>query len=454
MLLKTEERTLPLSRENEISVLGSLLVDGELFSDVRMILNPNDFYYDQNKIIYEGMCELYKNGNKIDQVTVAYALKDKLADIGGTAYLSHLIAEVPTSIHAEYYARIVKNLSVLRSGIKASHELENLGYELNDAKQYVVEFEKRILDLQKEVALPKLITPQELANRGAIRYNELNNGSRRGIELGFIYLDQALGGLFGGELCYLGARPSVGKTSVLLTIAQYASLHFGNILLASLEQPWGDILDRIVSSELEVSPRKIRAGNYSDDLLGDIILTMGKIADTKTYFYDSGGNIDGRGRNVSSIYSVASHMKTAYGLSAIFVDYLGLLSSDESWNRSRYEKVSEISYKLKTLAMDLDVPVICACQLNRQTETRIGEDRIPRINEMRDSGNIEADADTILFLYRDDYYEDLKEQAIKENVNILGKAKIIIGKHRQYGEVMGTAVDLKWDTKKRCYIDG
>ena len=451
-----KEKQLPFSREAEVSVIGSLLVDGDRFSDIKVILNIEDFYSEASQVIYSAMLSIYDRSEAIDAVTVGRELNAKKQTelMGGLGMLHRIIAEVPTSLHANYYANIVKNLSVLRQGITASHELENMGYELNDSRQYVIEFEKRVLDLQKNVALPKLISPTELAKRGMERYTELRDGSRKGINTGFKCLDDSLGGLFGGELCYIGARPSVGKTSLLTSIAQYAAQTAGNVLLASLEQPWGDILDRIVSSDLEVSPRKIRAGNYSDDLFGKIASSVGKVSEVMMYFYDSGGNIDGKGRNVSSIYSVANHMKTAYGLSAIFIDYLGLLNSDESWNRSRYEKVSEISYKLKTLAIDLDLPVICACQLNRQGESREANDRIPKISEIRDSGNIEADADTILFLYRDDYYEDLKEQAIHEGKNIEGKAKIIIGKHRQFGEVMGTAVDLLWNPKKRIYIDG
>lgn len=455
MLSAEKTKTLPTSKEAEQTTLGSLLIDGDLLCEISILLNKDDFFYEENKIIYSAMLSIYNRGEVIDTLTVGREIAgNKQTDlIGGLGTLHAIQSEVPTSLHAKYYANIVKNLSVLRKGISAGHYLENIGYELNDARKYVIEFEKKVLDLQKDVALPKLITPNELANRGVQRYSELHNGSRRGINTGFTTLDQALGGLFGGELTYVGARPGMGKTEILLSIAMFAGIHFGNTLLASLEQPWGDILDRLVSRELETTPRKIRAGNYSDDLFSNINESMGKIAESNMYFYDSGGNIDGKGRNVSSIYSVASHMKTAYGLSAIFIDYLGLLNSDESWNRSRYEKISEISYKLKELAIDLDIPVVCACQLNRQTESRI-DDRIPRISELRDSGNIEADADTILFLYRDDYYEDLKEQAVKSGEDILGKAKIIIGKHRQYGEVVGSGANIKWDSNKRCYIDG
>lgn len=455
MSLIMKDKTIPSSKESEVSTLGSILIDDTIFSDIKIILNFDDFYYQQHKIIYSAMVSIYERGEVIDIVTVGREISGNGQSnlIGGLGYLHGLVADVPTSLHAKYYANIVKNLSTIRKGISAGHELEVIGYDVNDARKYVVEFEKRVLELQKDVALPKLISPKDLASRGIERYSELKNGSRRGINTGYRKLDEALGGLFGGELCYIGARPGVGKTEMILSIAQFAGSNFSNILLASLEQPWGDILDRLVSRELGVQPRKIRAGNYSDELFGNINLSMGKIAESNMYFYDSGGNIDGKGRNVGSIYSVANHMKTAYGLSAIFIDYLGLLNSDESWNRSRYEKISEISFKLKALAIDLDVPVICACQLNRQTEARV-DDRIPRISELRDSGNIEADADTILFLYREDYYEDLKEEAYKKGEDIKGKAQIIIGKHRQYGEVVGTGVNIKWDSNKRCYIDG
>lgn len=447
--MKLEERMPPYDLESEKQVCGALLIDGEVIHDIRYLVNFEDFFTEQNRIVYKACVDLANNGTAIDQVTVAHELKNskQLVKIGGIAYLSHLVAECPTSVHGEYYAQIVKRCAIRRKAITMGSEIMELGYNEDDPNKVVSESEKRIIELQKEVALPKLITPTDLAKKGMTRYGELRDGKRTGIYTGFIELDRGIGGLYGGELCYLAARPGMGKTELLLSMAKYVGKHYGKVLLASLEMPWGDILDRLVSQELEVSPRIIRGGCYSDDTMDKISNYMATVSDSGLFLYDSGGNIDGTGNTTESIYSMAYHMKLAYGLPAIFIDYLGLIA--DSLKEKSYERISLISGKLKRLARDLDVPVICACQLNREVEHRMPH--IPQLSDMRDSGAIEQDADTVLFLYRPEKYDDEMEEAHKNGLDLRGKATLVVGKQRQGGEATDRTVGLIWDKDKRKY---
>ena len=442
------EKLPPYDIASEEAVLASLLVDSDMMDDVHIILNQGDFFSEQHKLIYEA-CELvYKRGENIDQISIARQLANIniLELCGGASYLSHLVVNLPTSLHAADYARAVKNLSICRKVIQFGNKVQAQGYIENDPTKLISDVEKGILELQKEVSLPKLITPDELAKRGVERYSELRVGKRRGVYTGFSKLDEALGGLFGGELSYWAARPGMGKTEIILSMAKYVGRNFGNAMLVSLEQPWGDILDRFVGRSIEKSPRIIRAGNYSDELFDSIVKEMSNISMSNMYFYDTGGDIEGKGTTTPSIYSIAKHMKLAYGLSAVFVDYLGLL--DDESKESDYRRISYISRKLKQMSKDLDVPIICACQLNREAEKRANHR--PQLSDLRDSGATEQDADTVLFLYRDDYYEDAKDSI---NINSINTAELIIGKHRQGGEVAGRIVPLLWDASKRCYID-
>jgi replicative DNA helicase len=448
--MNIDSRIPPHNEEAEIAVISSLLIDGEAIYNINQFLKVEDFFTADNKMLYEAIVEIMNRGEAVNQITIAHQIKDKekLAEIGGVAYLSGLIANCPTSAHIEHYARIVKNTAIARRAITAGHKIMAQGFNEPDPNKIVAESEKIILELQKEVVMPKLLLPNDIAQMSIQRYDDLNEGKRRGIYTGFKELDDSLGGLFGGELCYIAGRPGTGKTEILLSISQYVGIRFGNVLLASLEQPWGDITDRLLGRDIEMSPRRIRQGCYPDGVMQRIMEFTGKMAESKLYFYDSGGDIDGRGATTGSIYSIASHMKLAYGISLVVIDYLGLLE-DASGEKS-YERVSLISRKLKKLARDLDIPVLCAAQLNREVERRI--DHKPQISDLRDSGNIEQDADTILFIYRPDKYEEELDAAQKDGRDIKNKASLIIGKQRQGGEVAGAYIPLLWDFRRRCYV--
>jgi replicative DNA helicase len=454
-VIKTEiERPIPCDKEAEKAVCGSILIDGDCINELVFLLKPDDFFTIESRFVYTACLEVMKRGEGINQITVArqLAYENKLSEIGGVAFLSYLVADVPTSAHAEYYARIVKNLSISRRAIALGYKIQELGYSEIDPVKILSGAGEGLLELQKEVSMPSLISPSDLALKGHERYAMLKEGKRKGVFTGFGELDEDIGGLFGGELCYIAARTGVGKTELALNIGEYIGQHHGPVGMFSLEQPWGDILDRYVSRELQISPRKIRAGNYSDDLMGNITTYMGKVSEMNMYFYNSNGDIDGRGATTQSIYALSNHMKMAYGLSAIIIDYLSFIADEN--RHGDYERISEISRKLKKLTGDLDVPVFCVCQLNREPEKRMGHK--PQLSDIRESGHIEEDADTILFLHRADKYEDEVDRLMGEGKNredIIGKAEIIIGKQRQAGEFAGVSIPIYWDFKKRKYYD-
>lgn len=445
------EKIPPYDIYAEEAVIGSLLVDGDVIYELSSSVNVDDFFTQQCKWIYEVCIMLMNRGEMINQITIAHELsiKGRLDEIGGAAYLSQLISQTPTSEGVVSYAKIVKDTAIARRTIKMGIMVSNIGYTESEPTKMVSETEKLFLNLQKEVAMPKLYTPETVAYLSTQRYTELAEGKRRGVYTGFEELDSALGGLFGGELLYIAGRPGTGKTENLLSIAEYVGLKFGNVLMASLEQPLDDIIDRYVGRNLELSPRRIRAGVYPDELMKKIMGFVGGLSKSRIYFYESGGDATGRSGTTSSIYSIANHMKLAYGLSLILIDYLGLV--EDASDEKSYERISLISRKLKKMSRTLDVPIICAAQLNREVERRMGNHK-PQISDIRDSGNVEQDADIIIFIYRPEKYQDEIDEAQKDGRDITNKAYFIIGKHRQCGEVADVEVPLLWLPHKRYYI--
>ena len=446
-----DERIVPYNMDAEKAVCGSLLIDGDIISDLRYIIQPGDFFTSQNKSVYTACGKIADRGIAINQITVAKELAStkELEGIGGIAYLSHLVAEVPTSLHAEYYARIVKETSIARKLITMGSKIQELGYSETDPVKMITESEKMLLEVEKDIAMPKLITPVDLAKRGTDYYTTLQQGKRKGVFFGFKELDEMIGGLFGGELCYIAGRPSSAKTDIALSIGEYVGLNFGNVLLVSLEQPWEEILDRFTSRKLKITPRHLRLGNYNDDLFGSITSYMGEIAEKGLYFYDTGGDIDGKGSTTSSVFSIANHMKLAYGLRLIIIDYIQLME-DEAREQLR-ERITTISKKCKRLARSLDVPVIALCQLNREVEHR--NDHHAILSDMRESGSLEQDGDLILFTYRGEKYGDVSKVCQKLKCDIFGINEITIAKHRQNGEVADTVIPLLWNYKERHYVD-
>ena len=433
----------------EQAVLGSLLIDSDAIHDIRPFLKPEDFFSPEHQWIYGACLDIISRGEPINQITVARQLADKgrLDEVGGAAYLSHLISITPTSLHAKSFGQIVKNTAVRRRAISAGSQISAIAYEEPDPKVVISRSEEILLRLQKDVALPHLITPIDLATMGQERYDQLARGNIPGVYTGFSDLDWLTGGIFGGEYWLVGARPGLGKTTILLGIAQNISKNHGNVLMVSLEEDWGMILDRLISERTGKHPRIIRKGSYSDDLYGEIIFHLGDIAEQNIYFYDSGSSLYDESATTPLIFSMATHMKLSYGLSAIFIDYIGLLSDE--YGKSSYERISRISRRIKILARTLQVPVICACQLSRQVEYQ--EDKRPSLHDLRDSGGLEQDADVVLFLYRDSYYQDKRVDDINNPDYNMNKAELLIAKQRQGGG-QEKFVPLRWDAEHFRYV--
>lgn len=443
------ELSVPNNQEAEEAVIGSLLIDEELIFEIRSILKPSDFWNSIYRLIYEACIEISNRGEVVNQITVAHELntKGKLAEIGGAAFLSTVISQTPTSLMAGSYARVVKNTAIARKVIALGQKIYVIGYEESDTKVMVQKIEEHFLDVQKEIAVPKLITPKHLAELGAERYTVLNQGEGKSVKTGFNELDYQTGGLFGGEYWLVAARAGLGKTELILDIARNVGKQKGKVLLCSLEQSWAEILDRMMGSYTGKSPRLIRFGKYSEDLFDSIIYHLADVSESNLYFYDSGGSNLPENITVSKIFSIANHMKLSYGLDMIVVDYIGLI--DDEYGKSQNDRISYISRKLKLMARNLDVPLVCACQLNRRVEH--AEDRRPTLSDLRDSGSLEQDADTVIFLYRDDYYEDIREKIQHdEGRDCAGTAELILAKQRQGGGREIT-YPLKWDNIKRCY---
>lgn len=439
----------PHNKEAEESVLGSLLIDGSLIHDIRMVIKAEDFFSPETQWVFQACLNLTDRGEAIDQITVAHELASnkRLPEVGGASYLSHLIASVPTSLHGIYYSRVVKNLATRRRLISAGQQISALGYEETDVEKGISRSGDILLKVQKD--MPHLYTPDDLAEMGINRYSELNKGLTPGVTSGFRELDRLTGGVFKGEYWVIAARPGIGKTELLLAMARHIGQNHGNVLLVSLEQKWGAVLDRLMATETGLSIYDIRDGCYTDSEYETIQVAVGKMSESKLYFYDSGGSVDTAGRSTASIYSVIRHMQMSYGVSVVLLDYLGLVN--EGMIMNRYQLVTYVSGRIREMANDLNVPIICAAQLNRDVEDR--ETKKPELSDLRDSGAIEQDADVVVFLYRDDYYDDKRitdPQAPSYNI---GKAEIIVAKQRQGGTGRPVSVPIMWDGKKRCYVD-
>jgi len=429
---------LPYNQEAEQAVLGSILIDGNSIHEVRNDLKDEHFYIPEHQYTYKACISLNDRGEAIDQITVSKELKSqgKLEEVT-VSYLSKLIASTPTSLHIRYYANIVRSSYVQRLGVKIASNIAEVSYREVDTTKLISEAEKQFLTLQKTVNLPHLLTPKDLANIATSRY--MDAGIKQASKpSGFHNLDLVTGGLFPGEYRIIGGRPGIGKTTLMWEMAQSVAKN-DNTLFCSLEMPWGDIMDRVAATKCNTSPIAIRSGKWSEKEEKGIIEAIGEVSESNMYFISKSSSGQEFGITTGLLYSMAIHMKLSYGLSAIFVDYIQLFADE--YGRSPYERIGYISSRLKNMAQSLEVPIVCACQLTRHLEQQL--DKRPALHDLRDSGRLEEDADVVIFIYRDDYYGDLK------NEETIGKAELIIAKQRQ-GEA-NISIPLIWNGRKRCY---
>ena len=426
-------RTMPNSREAEQSVIGSMIMDKDAILTAMEMLISEDFYYKQYGILFDTMIELYSKGLPVDLVTLQNKLKEKdvPAEIASLEFVRDLLNAVPTSANVKYYAQIVKDNSMRRKLIKLNEEIENECYMGKESVETVMDItEKKVFDLLSTRGGGGDYVPIRQVVMNALEKIEnaaKTSGTVTGIPTGFIDLDYRTAGLQPSDLILIAARPSMGKTAFVLNIAQYMAFKKDKaVAIFSLEMSREQLMNRLLSMESKVDSQHLRTGNLKDDEWSKLIESAGMIGESRLMIDDTPGISIGEMRSKCRKY------KLEHGLDIIIIDYLQLMSgSGKSSSESRQQEISDISRSLKALARELNVPVVALSQLSRAVEQRT--DHRPMLSDLRESGAIEQDADVVMFIYRDDYYNKDSENK--------GIAEIIIAKQRN-GPI-GT-VNLVW----------
>ena len=422
-------RSLPQSIEAEQSVLGSMITDKNAVVEAVEKLEENDFYRDGHKVIFKTISEMFKDDMPVDLVTLLERLKatEKLEKAGGVTYVSELSSSLLTTINLSAYIKIVKEKSILRKLIKASTSIIEDSYNKQGEVEEVLEgAEKKIFDIAEKRTTSDFEPLNVVLERGFLEIERLfnNKGEITGVGSGFVDLDAKTSGFQKGDMVLIAARPSMGKTTFALNIAEHAALREGkSVVVFSLEMSKEQWAYKVLCSEANVDMLKLRTGALDDKDWENIARATGPLSKAKIYIDDTAGV------TVMEMRSKCRRLKLEYGIDLIVIDYLQLMSG--SSNESRQQEVSEISRSIKALAKEMECPVIALSQLSRAPEQRA--DHRPMLSDLRESGSIEQDADLVMFLYRDEYYN--KET---EDTNI---AECIIAKQRN-GPV-GT-VKLAW----------
>lgn len=421
----------PNDIEAEQAVLGSMLTDKDAVISAIEVLKKEDFYREDNKAIYEAMINLYNRPEPIDIITV----KDELLSIGkfdvvgGLEYLADLPEKVPTTANVDKYIKIVEEKSMMRSLIKTSNELITLGYdETQEVNAIMDQAEKKVFDLMQNRNQTGYSAIRDVLVDSFEQLEKLYNQKEgiTGVPSGFADLDLRTAGFHDSELIILAARPAMGKTAFALNIATNAAKSNVPVLLFSLEMSKEQLVNRILCSEAMVDSNKLKTGKIEENDWVKIVDALGPLSESEMYIDDTAGI------SITEIRAKARKLKLEKNIGLIIIDYLQLIQgSGNRKNGSREQEISEISRSLKILAKELNIPVIALSQLSRASEQR--SDHRPMLSDLRESGSIEQDADIVMFLYRDDYYNDESE-----NKNI---SEIIIAKNRS-GSI-GTA-ELLW----------
>ena len=420
----------PHSVEAEQSVLGSILLDKDAMISVSETLIPEDFYKEAHRVIYESMLKLYNSQSEIDLITLTDELRDQgyLDDIGGIAYITSLSTVVPTTSNIKYYVNIVKEKSISRQLISAANDIINLGYDGSAKVEYVLEnAEKKIFDISQERATNDFQPINQVISEALSMleklYEEKNDVT--GLTTGFRDLNKKINGLQRSDLLLIAARPAMGKTAFALNLVQNAALKGdASVAVFSLEMSKEQLVQRMIASQSTVELKKIKTGTLADNDWPRITDGMAILSGAKIHIDDTPGI------KISELRSKCRKLKIEKGLDLVLIDYLQLMEG-EGQNESRQQEIAKISRSLKILAKELDCPVVALSQLSRAPEQRA--DHRPMLSDLRESGSIEQDADIVMFLYRDEYYNPDTE---KKNIG-----EVIVAKNR-HGET-GT-VELVW----------
>ncbi|MFK7738036.1 MAG: replicative DNA helicase [Pirellulaceae bacterium] len=437
------DRTPPCDVSAEIAVLGSILLMPDVCDDLVMILKADDFYDDANRKLYEHVTAMVDMNQKIDVTLLVNRLKssDDYEAVGGSAYLAKLANDVPNAAHAVYYAEIVRSKSTLRRLIEAGTSILRDAYEESrDPKELLSQAEQRVFQIQDERSSQSANSINDLLKEAMERIDSRMKGTHAvgGVDSHFTDYDQMSGGLHNGELIILAARPSMGKTAFALNVASNVAL-IGNapVLFVSLEMSGIELADRLLCSVAEVNGHRLRNGTISQEDRKRLVSKAIEVSNAPLYVDDSPS------RTVSEISAVARRIKQRdKSLGLIVIDYLQLIEPDNSRD-PRQEQVAKIARRLKGMAREQEVPVLCLSQLNRQAED--SKDHRPRLSHLRESGAIEQDADVVMFVHREEYYHRGDEAA-----QYAGQAEIIIAKQRNgpIGEI-----ELIWEKEFTRFRD-
>ena len=421
----------PHDLEAEQAIIGSMLTDRDAVISAIEILKEEDFYREDNKAIYTAILNLYNRAEPIDIITVKSELESmgKFEQVGGLEYLAELPEKVPTTANAMKYIKIVEEKSTLRRLIKTANEIIELGYSPTEDVEDIMEgAEKKIFNIMQEKNQKGYAPIKDVLVESFTKLEELYNRKQHitGVPSGFTELDYRTAGFHGSELILIAARPAMGKTAFALNIATNAAVK-ANVPVAvfSLEMSKEQLVNRILCSESMVDSNKVRTGKLEEDDWTKLAGAIGPLSEAEIFIDDTPGI------NITEIRAKCRKLKLEKNIGMVVIDYLQLIQGSNKRGGSREQEISEISRSLKILAKELDVPVIALSQLSRAAEQR--PDHRPMLSDLRESGAIEQDADIVMLLYRDDYYN---QDSDKKDI-----AEIIIAKHR--GGSTGT-VELLW----------
>ncbi|MCR5350263.1 MAG: replicative DNA helicase [Acholeplasmatales bacterium] len=411
---------LPSAVDSEIAFIGCAFIEPSVMFEARDIISPSDFYDIKNKIIYEAMLSLMDENKDIDVTTVTtrLTLNDKLQTAGGIEYLSEIAQRSYSSANYESYLDDIYNASMKRKAISVLGDLSQAGFQDVELDKYIDEVERQVMNLssKRRVSSFRHIHSVTEEVEKIAEVNAKNDSTVIGLDTGFEGLNKLTQGFVEGQLIILAARPAMGKSAFALNLAMnIANLNDKNVAIFSLEMSNAELVQRMVAAQGSISLKYIKNGHLNKTDWIRFSTSLSKVGQMKIYFDDSNDT------TLSSIRSKCRKLKSESGLGFIVIDYLQLIEYDDSGRMSQVEKVTKITRSLKIMARELEVPILCLSQLSRKVEER--DDKKPVMSDLRDSGSIEQDADMVMLLYRDDYYN-------KGNSTRKGEADLIMGKNR------------------------
>ncbi len=419
--LEVPARSIPANVEAERAVLGSLMIDPDAIIKIANFLRPEDFFRERHAWLYEAMYTLNERREPLDFVTLVDELerRERLTEVGGPAYLTDLIASTPTALYVDHYARIVERTAVLRRLIAAAGKIAEIAYDESLDVDDVVDRAEQIVFGVTESRIHRDLTPIRAIMTNVVDHIDFlsrNQDRLMGVPSGFTMLDRLLGGFQKSDLIILAARPGMGKTSFVLSIAQNsAKRHDTRVAFFSLEMSNEQLVQRLLSMETGIDSHRLRMGAVHEEEWPIVLEAANMLAGTNVFIDDTPA------ASVTDIRTKCRRLYAEHGLDMVIIDYMQLMTGQSGGrNDNRQQEISFISRSLKALARELNVPVIALSQLSRAVESR--SDKRPMLSDLRESGSIEQDADAVLFIYREDYYI---EETDRQNI-----ADILVAKHR------------------------